>query len=401
MRPLQFTSSPRYMNSLEWRATLALGAVYALRMLGVFMILPVFELFARDLPQHPSAQFIAFALTASGLTQALFQIPLGRLSDRIGRKPVIALGMLIFAIGSFIAGMSERIEIIALGRAIQGAGAISSAVTALLADVTREEVRTLSMAVMGAGMGFAFVLALILGPIAEGFVGVPGIFVLTGVLSLMAIPVVWWAAPSSEQPAAAPASPAGVFRDPELLRLNGGILILHALIPCLFLAVPALIELDFGWAAQLHWKIYLPVLVGTLLVALPLMAQADRGFAQPLLVGSVIVLSLGLMVASKWTGATGLVSGLALFFLAFNLLEGLLPSLVSRRAPAQHKGAVMGVYATAQFLGQPLGGALGGWTLAHYGPAGTLAAAACLPILWLGFAVRFRPAPPARKQQSH
>src|SRR5438445_808253 len=147
------------MNAREWRATLALGAVYALRMLGVFMILPVFELYAAALPQHPSAQFIGFALTASGLTQALFQVPLGRLSDRIGRRPVIAMGMLVFALGSLIAGLSDRIEMIALGRAVQGAGAISSAVTALLADVTREEVRTTAMAVMGAGMGFAFVLA--------------------------------------------------------------------------------------------------------------------------------------------------------------------------------------------------------------------------------------------------
>lgn len=385
------------MNSLEWRATLALGAVYALRMLGVFMVLPVFELYASALPAHPSAQFIAFALTASGLTQALFQIPLGRLSDRIGRKPVIALGMLIFAIGSLIAGLSDRIEIIALGRAIQGAGAISSAVTALLADVTRTEVRTMAMAVMGAGMGFAFILALILGPIAEGLVGVPGIFLITAVLSLMAVPVIWWAAPGESPNAAGSASGfGGVFSDRELLRLNGGILVLHAMIPCLFMAAPALIAQQFGWPSQEHWKIYLPVLVATLLVALPLMRSADRGAARPILLSAVVTLAVGLGVAAKWSGPTGLVVGLALFFLAFNLLEGLLPSLVSRRAPAQHKGAAMGVYATAQFLGQPLGGALGGWTLAHYGPAGTLAAAALLPLLWLGFAGQFRPAPRAR-----
>src|ERR1043166_2625914 len=210
------------MNSREWRATLALGAVYALRMLGVFMILPVFELYAAGLPQHPSAQLIGFALTASGLTQALFQIPLGRLSDRIRRKPGIALGILVFAIGSLIAGLSDRIEIIALGRAVQGAGAISSAVTALLADVTRTEVRTLAMAVMGAGMGFAFVLALILGPIAEGLVGVPGIFLRTAVRSLRAAPIAGWAAPG-EEPRAKVAAPgfSRVFSDGEMLRLNG------------------------------------------------------------------------------------------------------------------------------------------------------------------------------------
>ncbi|HZP12291.1 MAG TPA: MFS transporter [Nevskiaceae bacterium] len=385
------------MNSREWRATLALGAVYALRMLGVFMILPVFGLYATGLPEHPSEQLIGFALTASGLTQALFQIPLGRLSDRIGRKPVIAMGMLIFALGSLIAGLSTSIEWIAVGRAVQGAGAISSAVTALLADVTREEVRTLSMAVMGAGMGFAFVLALILGPIAEGFVGVPGIFLLTAVLSVLAIPVVWWAAPTTERVAATTAGGfGGVFTDRELLRLNVGILVLHALVPCLFLAAPVLIEREFGWPAPQHWKIYLPVLLGTLIAALPLMRQADRGWAKPLLVGGVVTLMAGLLVASRWTGTTGLVAGLALFFVAFNLLEGLLPSLVSRRAPIEHKGAAMGVYATAQFLGQPIGGGLGGWTMEHHGPAATLAAAAGLAVVWLGFAIKFRPAPTAR-----
>ena len=385
------------MNRLEWRATLALGAVYALRMLGVFMILPVFELYARALPQHPSAQFIGFALTASGLTQALFQVPLGRLSDRIGRRPVIAIGMLVFALGSLIAGLSDRIEIIALGRAVQGAGAISSAVTALLADVTREEVRTTAMAVMGAGMGFAFVLALILGPVADGLVGVPGIFLMTAVLSVLALPVVWWAAPNPERVAGSSAGGfGGVFADAELLRLNGGILILHALVPCLFLAVPALIEQQFGWPAPQHWRIWLPVLVATLLAALPLMRQADRGAARSLLVCAVVTLALGLGIAAAWSGTTGLIVGLILFFLAFNLLEGLLPSLVSRRAPPQHKGAAMGFYATAQFIGQPLGGALGGWTLQHYGPAGTLAAAACLPLLWLTFAGRLKFARTAR-----
>lgn len=388
------------MNALEWRATLALGAIYALRMLGVFMILPVFGLYAHALPQHPSPEMIAFALTASGLTQALFQIPLGRLSDRIGRRPVIAMGMAVFAFGSLVAGLSDDINIITLGRALQGAGAISSSVTALLADVTRAEVRTTAMAVMGAGMGFAFVLALILGPVAEGVMGVPGIFRLTAVLSVLALPLIWWAAPQPERPAVRGKTSGfgGAFSDSELLRLNGGILILHALVPCVFLAVPILIEQQFNWPAAQHWKIYLPVLIGTLIFALPLMRKADQGAARPLMLAAVSTLAVGLGVATWWSGPIGLLVGLSLFFLAFNLLEGLLPSRVSRQAAPDQKGAALGVYATSQFIGQPIGGALGGWALMHYGPYGVLAVAAVLPLLWLTFAYGMQPAAPAQSQ---
>jgi MFS family permease len=387
------------MNSTELKATFGLGAVYALRMLGVFMILPIFELYAKGLPEHPGQGWIYAALTASGLAQALFQIPLGRLSDRIGRKPVIALGMLVFALGSFVAGLSDRIELIALGRFLQGAGAISSAVTALLADVTREQVRTVAMAIMGAGMGLAFVLAIILGSAAEDLLGgVRGIFHLTAVLSLLAIPVVWLAVPSAEQ-RTAPVSAGGfgrVFADADLLRLSGGILLLHAVVPCLFTGMPLLIQQEFGWSADQHWKLYLPVLLGTLILALPLMRRADKGGARGLLLGAIVVLAVSLAAAGLVPGKAGVIAGLVLFFLPFNLLEGLLPSLVSRRAPPDQKGAALGVYATAQFLGQPVGGILGAWAMQHHGPTGVLAAAAVLPLLWLSFAHQLRPTPAAR-----
>jgi MFS family permease len=384
------------MNSKELKATFGLGAVYALRMLGVFMILPIFELYAKGLPQHPAQSWIYAALTASGLAQALFQIPLGRLSDRIGRKPVIAMGMLMFAIGSYVAGCSDRIEIIALGRFLQGAGAISSAVTALLADVTREEVRTIAMAIMGAGMGLAFVLAIILGSAAEDLLGgVRGIFMLTAVLSLVAIPVVWLAVPTPEQKirpiVATPMSK--IFADPDLLRLSGGILLLHAVVPCLFTGMPLLIQQQFGWGADQHWKLYLPVLIGTLILALPLMRRADKGGARGMLLGSIALLAAALLVAGLVPGKTGVIAGLILFFLPFNLLEGLLPSLVSRTAPPDQKGAALGVYATAQFLGQPVGGILGFWAMSHHGPAGVLTAAAVLPLIWLCFAYGLRPTP--------
>ncbi|MDR3414659.1 MAG: MFS transporter [Nevskia sp.] len=386
------------MNSKELKATFGLGAVYALRMLGVFMVLPIFELYAKGLPQHPGQAWITAAMIASALAQALFQILLGRLSDRIGRKPVIAMGMLMFALGSYIAGSSDRIELITLGRFLQGAGAISSAVTALLADVTREEVRTMAMAIMGAGMGLSFVLAIVLGSAAEDLLGgVRGIFKLTAVLSLVAIPVVWLAVPAPEHrnTAAAPTgSLAQVFADTELLRLSGGILLLHAAVLCLFTGMPLLIQQEFGWASDQHWKLYLPVLVGTLVFALPLMRRADRGGARGLLLGSIVLLAAGLLVAGLVPGKIGLIAGLILFFLPFNLLEGLLPSLVSRRAPPDQKGAALGVYATAQFLGQPVGGLVCVWALSHHGPAGLLAVAAMLPLLWLCLAYPMRPTPP-------
>lgn len=383
------------MNSTELKATFGLGAVYALRMLGVFMILPIFELYAKGLPGHPGQAWITAAMISSAVAQALFQILLGRLSDRIGRKPVIAMGMLMFALGSFVAGSSDHIELIALGRFLQGAGAISSAVTALLADVTREQVRTIAMAIMGAGMGLAFVLAIILGSAVEDLLGgVRGIFMLTGVLSLLAIPVVWLAVPSAERLAPpADGSFTKVFANPDLLRLSGGIMLLHGVVLCLFTGMPLLIQQDFGWPADQHWKLYLPVLLGTLVFALPLMRRADRGGARDLLLGAIAILAAALLVAGLVPGKTGLVAGLVLFFLPFNLLEGLLPSLVSRTAPPAQKGAALGVYATAQFLGQPVGGLLVLLTLNRYGPAGMLAAAAALPLLWLSFAHRLRQPP--------
>jgi MFS family permease len=385
------------MNSKELKATFGLGAVYALRMLGVFMILPIFELYAKGLPGHPTQVWISAAFTVVGLAQALFQIPLGRLSDRIGRKPVIALGMLLFALGSFVAGSSDRIELIALGRFLQGTGAISSAVTALLADVTREEVRTIAMAIMGAGMGLAFVLAIILGSAAENLLGgVRGIFMLTSVLSLIAIPVVWLAVPAPEHrnPAVAAGGFGKVFADIELLRLSGGIMLLHAIVPCLFIGMPLLIEQQFGWTSDQHWKLYLPVLLGTLILALPMMRRADKGAARSLLLGSVGLLAVALLLGGLLPGKAGIIAALLLFFLPFNLLEGLLPSLVSRRAPPDQKGAALGVYATAQFLGQPVGGILGSWAMLHYGPAGVLSAAALLPVLWLLLAYPMQSPPP-------
>ena len=378
------------MNSLEWRAVIGLGAVYALRMIGMFMILPVFALYASGLPGDVTPGQIGLALGAYGLMQACLQVPVGMASDRWGRKPMIVLGMLVFAAGSFIAGSSHDIHWIIFGRVVQGAGAVSSAVAALLADVTRVQVRTMAMAIVGVGMGLSFILAMVLGPVVSGWIGVDGIFIMTGVLALLAVPLVLWYVPAEPPRSTAP---AGSFRevllDPQLLRLDGGILLLHAGMTALFLAAPFAIEETLALAGTEHWKVYLPVLLLSILPVFPLVRWAEaQGHARPVFVGSIGLLAVALALAGVLHGsASGLLAALLLYFIAFNYLEGSLPSMISRMVPAQQKGAALGVYSTAQVLGGGLGGPLGGFALHHWGVTGVFCAAAVLPLIWLGFAL--------------
>lgn len=385
------------MNTLEIRATIGLALIYALRMVGMFMILPVFALFASDLPTPATDLQIGFAVGIYGLMQALLQIPLGMASDRYGRKPIIVIGMVLFALGSFVAGASEDMFWITLGRAVQGLGAVSSAVSALLADLTRDQVRTTAMAILGAGMGLAFIAALVAGPVVAGVIGVPGIFDLTGVLALLAIPVVLWLVPAAPKPHTSNDGVLSVLRDTQLLRLNGGIFLLHALLTGLFIAAPFAIVETLGLSSTAHWKLYLPVLVLSILPVFPLVSQAEKhGHTRGLFVTAIATLAVSMAVmAELHTTAGGLVAAMLLFFVAFNCLEGLLPSLISRRAPANQRGAALGVYSSTQFLGPMLGGALIGFTKGHYGLSVAFATAALLPLLWLTFAIHLVP-PPAR-----
>ncbi|HEX4872047.1 MAG TPA: MFS transporter [Nevskiaceae bacterium] len=378
----------------------SLSLVYALRMVGMFMVLPVLALYARDLPGAPGALAIGLALGIYGLTQALLQIPLGMASDRYGRVPVVVLGLLVFALGSLIAGLAEDLTWITIGRAIQGAGAVSSAVSAWLADVTRESVRTQAMALMGAGMGVAFVLALILGPPVAGWIGVPGIFLGTAVLAVLAIPLLIWGTPAPPPPRRQDRRLAGLgqaLRDPALLRLDAGIFLLHAGMTGLFLAAPAAIEATLGLPLSAHWQVWLPLLLVSLLPVLPLMRLADRGHGLTLLRAGCAVLALALGLAS-WLhlSVPGLWICLWLFFAAFNLLEGLLPALISRQAPPAHKGAALGVYASSQFLGGFAGSLLVGAALERGGLSLAFGVAALLPLGWLIlFSRRSPPAPVA------
>ncbi len=377
------------MNALEIRATVGLALIYALRMIGMFMILPVFALYAHGLPVPGTDFQIGLAIGIYGLVQATLQIPLGMASDRFGRKPVIVIGMLLFAAGSFIAGASDDLTWITIGRAVQGLGAVSSAVSALLADLTRDSVRTTAMAILGAGMGLAFIGALVAGPIVAGVIGVTGIFHITGVAALVAIPVVLWLVPTAPQPQASNAGVLSVLRDPQLLRLDGGILLLHALLTGLFIAAPFAIADTLQLASEQHWKLYLPVLIVSILPVFPLVKRAEqRHTVRGLFLAMIVTLTLSLaLLALLHRQPVGLVLALTLYFVAFNCLEGLLPSLISRRAPPDRRGAALGVYSSAQFLGPMLGASLIGAAKGHYGLSAAFAVASLLPLIWLTFAV--------------
>ncbi|MDT0617620.1 MFS transporter [Salinisphaera sp. P385] len=384
------------MNALEWRATGGLAAIYAARMLGLFMILPVFALYAQDLPTATPFQ-VGLALGIYGLTQALLQIPFGMASDRVGRKPMIVFGLLVFAAGSALAAVADNIHWIIAGRALQGAGAIAAVTNALLADLTRERQRTTAMLVLGIGIGASFTLALMLGPVLDRWIGVPGIFGLTVVLALACIPLVIWVVPPAP---AKRAAHAGILRDirrvvadGQLLRLDAGIFILHAILTALFVVVPVTLADDLGVAKGHHWMIYLPVMLGSLALTMPLMRLAEgRGHTRAVFLGAVALLAMAAAALIWGQGSVaGMVAALLAFFGAFNLLEATLPSLVSRVCDTSVRGAGLGVYSASQFFGAFVGGAAGGLTFQHLGATGVFGGSALLAVIWLIVAWGLRP----------
>ena len=374
------------MSSQERRVGASLASIFALRMLGLFLILPVFSVHAATMPGGENLLLVGLALGAYGLTQAVFQIPFGIASDLVGRKPVIVAGLLIFAVGSFIAAWAPDMHWMIVGRVLQGMGAISAAVTALAADLTREEHRTKVMAMIGSSIGLVFALSLVGAPLLYGWVGMGGLFTLTGVLALAAIALLLKAVPAVPKPNGHQKLPLReVLANPDLLKLNLGIGTLHMIQMAMFVVLPHALLNRGGLAAAEHWKIYLPAVLVSFAIMVPAIIAAEKkDKMRPIFlaaVGLTAIVQLGLFLFSDGLWMLGL--WLLLFFVAFNVLEATLPSLVSRTAPPTAKGAALGVYNTTQAIGLFIGGAVGGYIAQHFGDNAVFSACTVLALIWL------------------
>jgi MFS family permease len=376
------------MSRTELRASGSLASIFALRMLGLFLVLPVFALEARKYPGGDDPALIGMAMGIYGLTQGLLQIPFGVASDRLGRKRVIIFGLLVFALGSLIAGSADTLTGLLVGRSVQGAGAVSAAVTALLADLTRDNVRTKAMAMVGASIGLMFALSLVVSPVIAAHIGLSGLFVLTAVLALLGIAVVVWGVPAEPvvHKDAARGGLRQVLSSPALLRLNMGVFVLHAVQLAMWVAIPAFL-VQAGLGKDDHWQIYLPAVLGSFVLMGAVFPLERRGYLRAVFLSAIALIAL-VQVALLWvsSGAPSIACLawlLFAFFCGFNVLEATQPSLVSRIAPASSRGAAMGVYNTLQSLGFFAGGVMGGQLVKSYGTQGLFLTCAALMVLWL------------------
>ncbi|EKT4487484.1 MULTISPECIES: MFS transporter [Shewanella] len=377
------------LSGTERKVAFSLASVFGLRMMGLFMIMPVFALYGQDLKGF-SPLWVGIAIGAYGLTQAILQIPMGILSDRIGRKPVILGGLLVFALGSVLAAMSDSIYGVVAGRALQGMGAIAAAVLALAADLTRDEQRTKVMAIIGMCIGFSFALSLLVGPVVAQHLGLSGLFALTAGLALLGMLIVQLLVPNPVAHApkgdtmAEPGKLKNMLKDPQLFRLDAGIFILHLVLTAVFVALP-LDLVDAGLAKEKHWMLYFPAFVGAFFLMVPLIIigvkrNNTKGMFQlALLIMLAALLAMALFSHSLWVLAVAIVA----FFTGFNYLEASLPSLIAKFCPVGAKGSAMGVYSTSQFLGAFCGGLLGGGAYQIMGAAGVFTVAVVLLIIWL------------------
>ncbi len=366
-------------------------------MLGLFLILPVFALYAEDLRGY-TAFLAGLALGIYGLTQAIFQIPFGLLSDKVGRKPVIAAGLILFGIGSVMAAMADSMVGVIIGRALQGTGAIAAAVLALVADLTRDEQRTKAMFIIGVTIGVSFIMAILLGPVLERFVGVRGIFWLTAVLAAMGIGVllVWVPTPVRSMhhmdTQSMPTQFVRVLGNFQLLRFDIGVFVLHCVLTALFVVVPFTLVEKVGLPLQHHWQMYLPVVLLSSAIVLPAIVLAERNRRiRQLLAGAVLILAVSqLALLQSQLSFLKVAFALFLFFAAFNVLEAMLPSLISKAAPVNYKGTAIGVYSTFQFMGAFVGGALGGWLYGQFDAVGVWVFTFAILIFWFLVALKMQ-----------
>ena len=387
------------MTRGERRATWALGSVFSLRMLGMFMVLPVLTTYGMSLAGASEA-LIGLAIGIYGLTQALFQIPFGLLSDRIGRKPLIVGGLLMFALGSVVAALTHSIWGVILGRALQGSGAISAAVMALLSDLTREQNRTKAMAFIGVSFGITFAIAMVTGPLITHALGLSGLFWLIALLALGGIAITLWLVPTptghllNRESSMVRGGMRTVLTNPRLLELNLGILCVHTLLMSSFVALPPLLE-QAGLAREHQWQAYLVTMLIAFVSVVPFIIYAEKhrqmkrvfqACVLVMLIAEVVLWQAGLQL---W----GLLAGLQLFFIGFNVMEALLPSLISKESPPGYKGTAMGVYSTSQFIGVAIGGSLGGLLYSLGGGGLVFGSCALLALAWLGVSLTMQEPP--------
>ena len=377
------------MTPMEKRATVSLASIYSLRMMGLFMLLPVLSLFTEQMP-GATPKLVGLTMGIYGLTQAILQIPFGLLSDRFSRKGVIVIGLVLFLAGSVVAALATDIYGILIGRALQGCGAVSAAVMALLADLTQEVNRTKAMAMIGASIGVSFGVAMTIGPVIAHHFGIAGIFWLIAILSALAVLVVLFVVPSPRKISIhrdaeyIPSELSSVIKNADLLRLNYGIFALHLILMASFVVVPLLLR-DAGLGAGKHWQVYLPVLVTSMAAIIPFVIIAEKKRKmKPVFVGAIaalIIANLGFVLLHDYL--IGLIACLWVFFAGFNLLEATLPSLISKTAPGDLKGTAMGIYSSSQFIGAFLGGASGGWLYGEFGPASVFVFSAIVAASWV------------------
>ncbi|MDR2093662.1 MAG: MFS transporter [Azoarcus sp.] len=387
------------MSRAERRAGASLAAIFGLRMLGLFLILPVFAVHAHTIPGGDNAMFAGLAIGAYGITQACLQIAFGAASDRYGRKPVILAGLLLFVLGSVVAALAADIYTIIAGRVLQGAGAISAAVTALAADLTRERHRTKVMAMIGSSIGLVFALSMVAAPLLYAGIGMAGIFWLTASLAVGAMALVIWVVPDAppvqRAPRGADASLAAVLRNGPLMRLNFGVFALHAIQTMMWVTVPAALVARGGLPLAAHWRVYLPAVLLSFAVMIPAVLAAERGGRFRLVFGGAVALLALVQGGLYWWGNDAWSIGLwlSLFFVAFNVVEAIQPSWISRIVSPGARGTALGVYNTLQSVGLFLGGFMGGWLVQYHGEASVGLCCGALALSWLLIAATMKPPP--------